>query len=256
MASRSLGELDLYGAETLDEMFDLAAALERQPLPPGRRVAILSDGGGPGVLCAYACRAARLSVPPLSESTKERLAAFLPPSTTIGNPLELFFASSEGPYAQAFETLLLASEVDALIAIHTPLDASGSAVMLEAIRRGTAAGRAAGAAGKPVVACLLAKDDSGAPIVLARESIPTYAFPESAARVLGKVAAYAEWRAGPHGIIPDFDNIDPDSARAICRKAIEERGAGWLSAEEPFEQERRPPQNNDGQRNHQDEMDY
>jgi acetate---CoA ligase (ADP-forming) len=213
-------------------MFDLAAALERQPLPPGRRVAILSDGGGPGVLCAYACRAARLSVPPLSDSTKERLAAFLPPSTTIGNPLELFFASSEGPYAQAVETLLLASEVDALIAIHTPLDASDSAVMLEAIRRGTAAGRAAGGVGKPVLACLVAKDDSAAPIVLAGESIPTYAFPESAARVLGKVAAYAAWRAGPHGIIPDFDDIDPDAARAICRKAIEERGAGWLSAEE------------------------
>jgi acyl-CoA synthetase (NDP forming)/GNAT superfamily N-acetyltransferase len=218
--------------ETLDEMFDLAAALERQPLPPGRRVAILSDGGGPGVLCAYACRAARLSVPPLSDSTKERLAAFLPPGTTIGNPLDLFFASLAGPYAQALETLLLASEVDALIAIHTPLDANGSAVMLEAIRRGTAAGRAAGIAGKPVLACLVAKDDSAAPIVLAGESIPTYAFPEAAARVLGKVAAYAEWRAGPHGIIPDFDDIDPDSARAICRKAIEEREAGWLTAEE------------------------
>jgi acyl-CoA synthetase (NDP forming) len=50
--------------------------------------------------------------------------------------------------------------------------------------------------------------------------------------VLGKVAVYAQWRAGPHGIIPDFDDIDPDSARAICRKAIEGRGAGWLSAEE------------------------
>ncbi|HJW13369.1 MAG TPA: GNAT family N-acetyltransferase [Thermoanaerobaculia bacterium] len=219
-------------AETLDEMFDLASALERQPLPPGRRVAILSDGGGPGVLCAYACRASRLSVPVLSDSTRERLAAFLPPSTTIGNPLELFFDSSAGPYAQAVETLLLASEVDAVIAIHTPLDASGSAVMLEAIGRGVAAGRAAGIAAKPVLACLVAKDDSAAPIALAGESIPAYAFPESAARVLGKLAAYAEWRAGPHGIIPDFDDIDPDSARAICRKAIEERGAGWLTAEE------------------------
>ena len=43
-------------ADTLDEMFDLAAALDRQPLPAGRRVAILSDGGGPGLLCAGACR--------------------------------------------------------------------------------------------------------------------------------------------------------------------------------------------------------
>jgi acyl-CoA synthetase (NDP forming) len=69
-------------------------------------------------------------------------------------------------------------------------------------------------------------------MVLADESIPTYAFPESAARVLGKVAAFAEWRAGPHGVIPDFDDIDPASARGICRKAIEERGAGSLTADE------------------------
>jgi acyl-CoA synthetase (NDP forming)/GNAT superfamily N-acetyltransferase len=219
-------------AETLDEMFDLAAALDRQPLPAGRRVAILSDGGGPGLLCAGACEAARLSVPPLSDTTRERLAAFLPPTTTIANPLELVFSSSPEPYARAVETLLQASEVDALIAIHTPFVANGSAPMLEAIRRGVAAGRSAGAAGKPALACLVADDEAGTPLVLADESIPTYALPESAARVLGKIAAYAEWRRGPHGIIPDFDDIAPASARATCRRAIASRGAGWLSAEE------------------------
>jgi acyl-CoA synthetase (NDP forming)/GNAT superfamily N-acetyltransferase len=221
-------------AETLDEMFDLAAALDRQPLPAGRRVAILSDAGGPGILCAGACEAARLSVPPFSDSTHERLAAFLQPGTTIGNPLKLIASSSASAdsYRRAVETLLAAPEVDALIAIHTPFDSNRSAAMLEAIRQGTAAGRAAGGIGKPVLACLVAKDDAGTPLVLEGESIPTFAFPESAARVLGKVAAYAEWRAGPHGIIPDFDDIDPASARGTCRRAIEERGAGWLLAED------------------------
>jgi acyl-CoA synthetase (NDP forming) len=219
-------------AETLEEMFDLAAVLDRQPLPAGRSVAILSDGGGQGLLCAGACEAARLSVPPLSDTTRQRLAAFLPPPTTIGNPLELVFSSSPEPYARAVETLLQASEVDALIAIHTPFGASGSVPMLEAIRRGIAAGRSAGGTGKPVLACLVAKDEAGTPLVLAGESIPTYAFPESAARVLGKIAAYAEWRRGPHGIIPDFDDIAPASARATCRRAIAARGADWLSAEE------------------------
>ena len=240
-AGRGLGEMPVDAlfrqtgvirAETLDEMFDLAAALDRQPLPAGRRVAILSDGGGPGILCAGACRAARLSVPPFSDSTRERLTAFLPPTTAIDNPLELGFSSSEDPYGRAVETLLAASEVDALIAIHTPLDSNDSVPMLEAISRGVAAGRVAGGTGKPVLACLVAKDDDAGAILLAGESIPTYAFPESAARVLGKIAAYAEWRAGPHGVIPDFDDIDPASARETCRKAIAERGAGWLSAKE------------------------
>jgi acyl-CoA synthetase (NDP forming) len=104
--------------------------------------------------------------------------------------------------------------------------------MVEAIRRGTTAGRAAGGVAKPVLACLMAKNNAGAPIALGNESVPTFALPESAARVLGKMAVYAKWRAGPHGIIPDFDDIDPAAAREICRRVIEERGAGWLSTEE------------------------
>lgn len=219
-------------AETLDEMFDLAVALDRQPLPAGRRVAIVSDGGGPGVLCANACRAARLSVTPLSDETKKRLAAFLPPPARIDNPLDLPFSPSADPFAMAIESLLAADEVDALIAIHTPFDARGSPAALRAIREGTTAGRAAGGTGKPVLACLLVEDSAGTPMALGGESLPTYAFPESAARVLGKVAAYAEWRAGPHGIVPDFDDIDLDAARRTCRNAIVERGGGLLTADE------------------------
>ena len=219
-------------AETLDEMFDLASALDRQPLPAGRRVAILSDRSGPGVLCAGACEAARLSVPQLSESTVKRLEAFLPAGRPIGNPLELAASATADQYARALESLLLDREVESVIAIRTPLDAEESAAMPEAIRQGTASGRAAGGAGKPVLACLVAKEEASGPIVLEGESIPVYAYPESAARVLGKIATYAVWRAGPHGIVPDFDDIDPASARGTCRWAIEERGAGWLTAEE------------------------
>src|SRR5664279_3838921 len=219
-------------AETLDEMFDLASALDRQPLPAGRRVAILSDQSGPGFLCAGACEAARLSVSPLSDSTAKRLEAFLSAGTVIGNPLELAASATADQYALALESLLVDRDVDSVIAIQTQLDADESAAMLEAIRQGTAEGRAAGGAGKPVLACLVAKEDAFGPIALAGESIPTYAYPESAARVLGKVATYAVWRAGPHGIVPDFDDIDPASARGTCRWAIEERGAGWLTADE------------------------
>ena len=219
-------------ADTLDEMFDLATALDRQPLPNGRRVAILSDGSGPGVLCAGACEAAGLSVPPLSDSTVEKIAAFLSPATTIGNPLELVFSTSAEPYRRAVEALLSAPETDSLVVIHSLLDAKGSGDTLEAIRQGVAAGRAAGGAGKPVLACLVAKEDAGTPMNLVGESVPTYAFPESAARVLGKVAAYAEWRAGPHGIIPDFVDIDPAAARESCRKAVRDRGEGWLAPAE------------------------
>src|SRR5512143_2786220 len=219
-------------AETLDEMFDLASALDRQPLPAGRRVAILSDRSGPGVLCAGVCEAARLSVPPFSDSTTKDLEAFLPAGTPVGNPLELAASATADQFSRALESLLLDREVDSVIAIHTPLDADELAPMLDAIRNGVAAGRAAGGNGKPILACLVAEEDPPGPIGLAGESIPTYAYPESAARVLGKIATYAVWRAGPHGIIPDFDDSDPASARGTCRWAFEERGSGWLTADE------------------------
>lgn len=62
--------------------------------------------------------------------------------------------------------------------------------------------------------------------------IPSYPFPEEAGRVLSKAAAYAEWRDQPEGLIPDFEDIDAASARAVCQKAVEQRGPVWLTAEE------------------------
>jgi len=62
--------------------------------------------------------------------------------------------------------------------------------------------------------------------------LPNYAFPENAARVLGKLANYAEWRQQPPGAIPEFDNIQPQPARALCQTILRERGAGWLGADE------------------------
>src|SRR6185436_18178953 len=65
-------------ADTMDELFDIAACLDSQPLPPGRRVAIVTNAGGPGILAVDACEAAGLSVVPFTASTRERLSAFLP----------------------------------------------------------------------------------------------------------------------------------------------------------------------------------
>jgi len=79
---------------------------------------------------------------------------------------------------------------------------------------------------------MMAEGDAPKPIALKGESIPNYIFPESAARVLAKIAAYSEWRSEPEAMIPDFDNIEPRVARAVCQGALQERGAGWLSAEE------------------------
>src|SRR6185436_8204096 len=69
-------------AETIDEMFDIAACLDAQPLPKGGRVAIVTNAGGPGILAVDACEAAGLTVPEFSPGTQARLRSFLPPTAS------------------------------------------------------------------------------------------------------------------------------------------------------------------------------
>ncbi|MEK6618316.1 MAG: GNAT family N-acetyltransferase, partial [Nitrospirota bacterium] len=219
-------------AETLEEMFALAAGLANQPLPAGRRVAIVTNAGGPAVLCTDACEAGGLVIPELSEETRARLAAFLPAAAAVKNPVDLIASATPDQYRKAIETILAADEVDALIVLYISVSEVDTAPIAEGILAGIAAGRAARGKGKPVLACWMAEGDRDRSLALTNETIPTYPLPEIPARVLSRAAAYAEWRTQPLGLIPDFQDLDLPLAREICAKALSQRGAGWLTAEE------------------------
>jgi acetyl coenzyme A synthetase (ADP forming)-like protein len=219
-------------AETLEEMFDLAAALGSQPLPPGRRVAVVTNAGGPGILCADACEANGLQVPELTGSTRSKLAAFLPAAAGLGNPVDMIASAGPEDYTRTIEAVLAAAEIDALIVIYIPLGLAETATMARAVLDGVARGRAAGGSGKPVLACLMAEEGIETQLVQENERIPTYAFPEAAARALGKAAVYREWRSQPLGMTPDYEDMDFAGAREICRQALAQRGPGWLSTDE------------------------
>lgn len=219
-------------AETLEEMFGLAAALSSQPLPRGRRVAIVTNAGGPGILCADACEAGGLPVREPSAETKARLTAFLPATASLGNPIDMIASAGPDHYRRTIETVLAAEETDALIILNIPLDMTIPDALVRAIRDGVAAGRAAGGTGKPVLACLMGEEGSVTPLALKEENIPSFAFPEAAARALSQMAQYAEWRAQPLGTVPDFADTPFLSAREICTTALKMRGEGWLTTEE------------------------
>ena len=219
-------------ADTLDELFDVAACLDTQPLPPGRRVGIVTNAGGPGILAADACDAAGLILAELSDNTRARLAAFLPATASFGNPIDMVASSGAAEYRQAIEAMLTAAEVDSLVVIFTPVDPLAATAVLQAIRDGVKAGRAAGATAKPVLACLMADRGRPVPLETGSERLPTYAFPENAARALAKAAAYAEWRSQVPGLLWGFDDLNIEDARAVCRAAIARQGEGWLTADE------------------------
>jgi acyl-CoA synthetase (NDP forming) len=219
-------------ADTLEELSALALGLSEQPLPRGRRVGILTNAGGPAVLCADACEAGGLAVPELSASTTAQLASFLSPSASVRNPVDLLAQASPLHYERAVDTLLTFDDLDALIVLYVALTATDTGPIAEGIRNGIAGARKKQAAGKPVYIVWMAEADRERRFVLPDETIPTYALPELPARVLSRAADYAEWRDGPPGMIYDFDDFDLATAAAICREALSRRGSGWLTVAE------------------------
>jgi acyl-CoA synthetase (NDP forming) len=215
-------------ADTIDEMFDVAACLEAQPLPAGPRIGIVTNAGGPGILAVDACEAAGLRVVEFGSDVRKQLHAFLPPTASVGNPIDMVASAGPEEYRRAIETVLESPDVDALIVVFTPIDQLKSATILAGIRAGIAAVRGRGVQNKPVVACLMSNSTDEMPLRVWNETIPTYAFPENAARALGKVAAYAAWRNQPAGLFWTFDDIHVEEARTICRNALA-RGDSWLS---------------------------
>src|SRR5215831_16165938 len=218
--------------ETLDEMLALAAGLAAQPLPAGRRIGIITNAGGPAILCTDACEAGGLVVPELSAHTKKELAAFLPTAAALNNPVDLIASATPDQYAKAIETVLAAEEIDALIILYMSVTVLDTAGIAQGIQAGIENGRKTGANTKPVLIGWMAEGDSGRAFSFPTETIPTYSLPESPALVLSKAAAYLEWRQQPPGMIPDLNDLDLSGARKICATALSQRGAGWLTTEE------------------------
>jgi len=107
-------------ADTLSEMFDVGSLLSTGAVPTGRRVAVLTNGGGPGILVADACETSGLLVPALSESTQAALRSWLPAEAAVGNPVDMVSTASAQDYGRAIRELGAAREVDAVVTVFIP----------------------------------------------------------------------------------------------------------------------------------------
>lgn len=221
-------------AATLDEFLALATGLSAQPLPPGRRVGILTNSGGPGVLCADSCAAAELTVSELSAPTQSTLADFLPPTAALGNPVDLIGFASEEQHARAVETLLKAEEIDALIIVHVSVRAGDNDPVAAGIVRGIRAARETIGRKKPVYICWMAEGDMDRGFTVDGEPIPTYRHPELPSRVIAQALKYQAWQRQPAGQVQDYSDADLPKAGTICEKALAEQGGGWLSTAETY----------------------
>ncbi len=209
--------------DTLEELFDVALLLAHQPAPPGRRVGILSNAGGPAILCADACEAEGLEIPVLGEETQRAMRAVLPPEASLTNPVDMVASASAEQYREVLRIVAADPAVDAVIVIFIPPLVTRAEDVAQAIVDGT---RGLGGT-KPVLTVFMSA--RGLPPILKAPDvhIPSYAFPEDAAIALARVARYGEWRARPRVSPPVLEGIRHDEAAAIVAGALK-RGEGWL----------------------------
>ncbi len=201
--------------DTLSEFFDVAALLANQPLPPGRGVAILTNGGGPGILAADACEADGLVVPPIPEAARRALAECLPPMATLDNPVDTMDAPPEA-YGRAIRILAGCEDVHAIIVLFVPPIGSSSEEVAGAVREAVAALE------RPIPVLTVFLSGEGGPAALRSGSVrvPAFTFPEEAARALAHAAGYAEWRAAPEGNVPALEGLRTDEAAEVLAKAL------------------------------------
>ena len=218
--------------DTLEQLFEVATLLANQPLPKGRRVAVLTNAGGPGILAADAIASEGLELPELSEELQEELRSHLSPEASVRNPVDMIASAGPDQYRACLEALEQSDEVDAVIVIYIPTSPEGAAAIEPVIRDVVASD----AGGKTMLTVFMeAGADDQTPADGTR--IPVYRFPEPAARALARAVRYGEWRASPEGSLVEFDDTDHEAAQDAIWEALARLGAdgGWL---EPDEAER------------------
>lgn len=204
----ALKQSGLLSAPTTETLLDWARALAWQPLPQGRRVAVLTNAGGSGILAVDILEAEGLQLAPLTNATREYLKSRLPPAGSANNPVDILAGSGPGLYGVALDALLADSTVDAALVLMAPNDWFLGTSLAEVIADVAALHR------KPVLASVMGRNiHPDAQTVFDRRGIPNYPFPERAASALGAMAKRKAWLDLPAENPVSPDGIDREAAQ-------------------------------------------
>ena len=209
--------------DTMHELFDVAALLSAQPVPRGDRVVIVTNGGGPGILCADACQAAGVAIAELRPDVRAQLGEFLPTGAALGNPIDMIATASASDYHRTLQTLVDADACDSIITIFVPALITTATEVAAAIRDFAEAN-------PEVTTASVFMVSGGVPPELSSEEVrvPGYEFPEDAARAVTLATRHGRWRARDVGAVPRFEGLRSVEAAAIISKELA-REEAWLS---------------------------
>ena len=212
-------------ATSIEELFDYALAFSNQPLPKGKRVAIVTNAGGPGILATDACVSLGLEMSTFDDETYKILNKILPEEASIHNPVDILGDGGPDRYEKALGVVLKDKNVDAVMTIFVP------PLMSRALDVAIAISRVSSKYDNPVLGCFMGREEVLTSIQeLEKNNIPAYLFPESAAKSIAGMYKYNQLRQRREGNLKRFD-VKKEKVKGIMEKALRTE-KGYLSFNE------------------------
>jgi len=225
-------------AHSMEELFDWARALAWQPLPPGRRVAVLTNAGGAAILAVDALEEAGMEIAPLTDATKTFLRQRVFAAASVNNPVDVLAGAGPATYALCLDALLGDETVDAVVVVSAPQDWFAPVSLAEVVGEVATSQLARK---KPILAVLMGlASTSDATQVLHRKRIPNFAFPERVGSTLAAMWRRKQWlddlAAGAHSIEEiacdrEIGRMTIDAGLEVIRQR-DGQDAGWMSPEQ------------------------
>jgi acetyltransferase len=207
---------------SIADLFDMAEVLAKQPRPKGPRLTILTNAGGPGVLATDALIALGGTLSELAPATMEALDQVLPPHWSHNNPIDILGDADPARYSKAVEIVARDPNSDGLLVVLTPqamTDPTQTAEQLKQLAR---------PAGKPLLASWMGGAEVAAgEAILNRANIPTFAYPDTAARAFQYMWRYSQnlrslYETPVHPVDDAVDAPDRALAARIIQTARDE----------------------------------
>ncbi|MBV8099174.1 MAG: bifunctional acetate--CoA ligase family protein/GNAT family N-acetyltransferase, partial [Verrucomicrobia bacterium] len=203
--------------KTIEDLFSMAEVFSKQPRPKGPRLAIVTNAGGPGVLATDVLVAEGGEVAQLSSESVKELDAILPDGWSRQNPVNLLRDADANRYTNAFEVLTGDSNVDSVLAIVTPQVTTDPTAIAKALATFKNVSE------KPILACWMgAADVAEGEAILNASGIPTFQFPDAAARTFCYMWRYSDNLRALYETPGLSGNWSDDLGRSNAKKIIGE----------------------------------
>ncbi|MEM1513112.1 MAG: acetate--CoA ligase [Candidatus Jordarchaeales archaeon] len=221
-------QIGIIRVNRVEELFDLALAFSKQPLPGGEEIAIVTNAGGPGIVTADACEERKVRLASFKDETISRLRDSLPKAASIYNPVDVLGDADEQRYRKALETVLEDPRVGGCMVILSPQ------AMTKPMEIAVAVAQLSKRHNKPLIAVFMGGESVlEANRFLSLNGIPCYFFPERAVNAMSGMIKYSRIRRRDHeeGYVT-FD-VDREKVRGIL-KTVRDDERTVLLAHEAF----------------------